>query len=73
MLCPRCVTEGGIPSSQSGTQEDRVGENKMQPDGVQVMYCKELVYGSDGEFTFEELRAQRYYKKINGMFHKHLV
>ncbi|XP_058235726.1 mitotic checkpoint serine/threonine-protein kinase BUB1 beta isoform X2 [Hemibagrus wyckioides] len=62
------VTEGGILSSQSGTQEDRVGQNTMQPDGVQVMYCKELVYGSDGEFTFEELRAQHYYKKINEKF-----
>ncbi|KAK2864164.1 hypothetical protein Q7C36_003318 [Tachysurus vachellii] len=61
-----CPTEGGIPSSWSGTQEeDCVSQNKLQPDKVQIMYCKEQVLNGDQEFSFEELRAQRYYQKLN--------
>lgn len=74
MLCHSCPTEGGIPSSWSGTQEeDCVNQNKLQPDKVQIMYCKEQVLEGDQEFSFEELRAQRYYQKLNGMSQKHLV
>lgn len=70
MLCHSCQinpAESGIPSSWHGTQEECISQNKEQPGTVQSMYCKELVLGGDTEFSFEELRAQRYYKQLNGM------
>ncbi|XP_026778566.3 mitotic checkpoint serine/threonine-protein kinase BUB1 beta [Pangasianodon hypophthalmus] len=63
--CPFNPVEGGIPSSWSGTQEESISQNKEQPGMVQSMYCKELVLGGDTEFSFEELRAQRYYQRLN--------
>lgn len=46
-------------SGGNGPQEEQAGN-------VQSMYCKELVYGEGTEFSFEELRAQRYFKQLNG-------
>lgn len=76
MLCHSCPSnpvEGGIPSSPHGTKEACISQNKEQPGTVQSMYCKELVFRDDKEFSFEELRAQRCYKQFNGMCQKHIL
>lgn len=53
---PANTLEAAAPPS---TQEEQVSQN------VQCMYCKELVYCDGMEFSFEELRAKRYYKQVN--------
>ncbi|XP_067274409.1 mitotic checkpoint serine/threonine-protein kinase BUB1 beta [Pseudorasbora parva] len=41
-------------------------EPVSQPEGhLQIMYCKDQVYQRDGEFSIEELRAQRYYSALS--------
>lgn len=51
-----------LVSSQRGHEDPAV----VQQDGhLQIMYCKDLVYQDDHEFSFEELRAQRYYKALS--------
>uniref|UniRef100_W5KYA8 Mitotic checkpoint serine/threonine-protein kinase BUB1 beta-like n=1 Tax=Astyanax mexicanus TaxID=7994 RepID=W5KYA8_ASTMX len=54
-----------IPSSGNGPQEEHDARHQEQPGNVQAMYCLELVSGGDTEFSFEELRAQRYFKQLN--------
>lgn len=70
--CPVNPVEGRITSSWSGPQEECVRLTNEQSDTVKSMYCKELVLRGDTEFSFEELRAQRYFKKLNGMSQRHL-
>ncbi|XP_036437729.1 mitotic checkpoint serine/threonine-protein kinase BUB1 beta isoform X2 [Colossoma macropomum] len=55
-----------IPSSVgNGPQEEHASMPKEQNGSVQSMYCKDLVFGGDTELSFEELRAQRYFKQLN--------
>ncbi|KAI5090681.1 mitotic checkpoint serine/threonine-protein kinase BUB1 beta isoform X9 [Silurus meridionalis] len=63
--CPLNPVENGIPSSWSRTQEERVSQTKEQLGSERSMYCKELVFVGETEFSFEELRTQRYYKRLN--------
>lgn len=52
-----------LGSSQRGHED----EAALQQDShLQIMYCKDLVYRDDLEFSFEELRAQRYYNALSG-------
>ncbi|XP_060773915.1 mitotic checkpoint serine/threonine-protein kinase BUB1 beta isoform X2 [Neoarius graeffei] len=63
--CPVSPAESGIPSSWCGTRKECIIQSQEQPGTVQSMYCQELVLGGDIEFSFEELRAQRYYQQLN--------
>lgn len=73
LSCPVSPAESGIPSSWCGTRKECIIQSQAQPGMVQSMYCQELVLGGDIEFSFEELRAQRYYQQLNGMVQQHLV
>ncbi|KAL1254217.1 hypothetical protein QQF64_016446 [Cirrhinus molitorella] len=53
---PSIPLETAVPSQRSQCLEE---------GNVQIMYCKDLVYQGNAEFSFEELRAQRYYKALS--------
>ncbi|XP_077096361.1 mitotic checkpoint serine/threonine-protein kinase BUB1 beta isoform X2 [Siphateles boraxobius] len=52
--------ETAVPSQR--TPEEQVSQPQ---EHLQIMYCKEQVYQGDEEFSFEELRAQRYYRALS--------
>ncbi|XP_051511548.1 mitotic checkpoint serine/threonine-protein kinase BUB1 beta-like isoform X2 [Myxocyprinus asiaticus] len=58
---PENPTENAPSSQMSQTQEQPAVLTEGQ---LQIMYCKGLVYQCEEEFSFEELRAQRYYKAM---------
>ncbi|KAM9435458.1 mitotic checkpoint serine/threonine-protein kinase BUB1 beta isoform 2-T2 [Clarias gariepinus] len=62
--CPVKPGDGAIPS-WSGPQEESISQSKEQPCTVQAMYCKELLLVGATEFSFEELRSQRYFKQLD--------
>ncbi|XP_056621354.1 mitotic checkpoint serine/threonine-protein kinase BUB1 beta isoform X2 [Triplophysa dalaica] len=62
LSAPQCSN----PVQSLGSQRGHEDEVVLQQDShLQIMYCKDLVYRDDHEFSFEELRAQRYYKALS--------
>ncbi|XP_048063854.1 mitotic checkpoint serine/threonine-protein kinase BUB1 beta isoform X2 [Megalobrama amblycephala] len=59
---PGVPAETAVPSQRSQTPEEHVSQQEGQ---MQIMYCKDQVYQGDKEFSFEELRAQRYYRALS--------
>lgn len=51
--------------SKEETPLERLQEPQQAEDGKkeQSMYCKELLFSGVTEFCFEELRAERYFKR----------
>lgn len=53
------------PGKEEADLMQRV-QNHHQDSGekVKVMYCKEKIYAGVGEFSFEEIRAEAFRKKL---------
>ncbi|XP_057209770.1 mitotic checkpoint serine/threonine-protein kinase BUB1 beta isoform X2 [Triplophysa rosa] len=70
-LFPQKKVEEDLSAPQCSNPVESLGsshrghEDEAVPQHLHIMYCKDLVYQEDQEFSLEELRAQRYYKALS--------